>query len=508
MPRYKPYPQDQIIMVPVSLQEQLEPGTLEYTIHELVEEHIDLSIFQARYQNDHAGAKAINPKVLLKVILFAYARSMVTSRKIERACRENILFMALSGGFHPDHSTIAHFVSSMQNEIEPIFCNILLVCEELDLLGGTHFSLDGLKLPSNASKEWSGSFQELKHKRDKLQEKLKQQIAQHIRQDAAPSEKKRRQRQKDRLARKVERLNAFLQENEPKMGKGSKEIQSNLTDNESAKMPSSHGVIQGYNAQALVDDKHQIILHAEAFSSQDHENLAPMLKAAQKNVVEIGKRPDYFEGKTLTADSNYFSHVNLAFCEEQRLNAYIPDVQFRQRDPRFADQQRFKDGLHPRQRITPKPITFSLSDFSFNEELHAYRCPHNKLLRRGARSQINRYRVYDIYRARPQDCAGCPMRSRCLAKPDARYRSLSVEVESRYPDLIDTMKLKIDSPSGREIYARRLAIVEPVFANIRVHKRLDRFTLRKKRKIDIQWKLFALVHNIGKILHYGSKLSS
>lgn len=503
MPRYKPYPHDQIVMIPVSLQEQLEPGTLEYTIHELVEEHIDLSIFEARYQNDHMGAKAINPKLLLKVILFAYARGMVSSRKIERACRENILFMALSGGYHPDHSTIAHFVSSMQNEIEPIFCNILLVCDELDLLGGTHFSLDGLKLPSNASKEWSGSFQELKHKRDKLLEKLKQQIAQHIRQDAAPSEKKRRQRQRDRLARKVERLNAFLQENEPKLGKSSKEIQSNLTDNESAKMPSSHGVIQGYNAQALVDDKHQIILHAETFSSQDHENLAPMMKAAQKNVAEIGKHPDYFAGKTLTADSNYFSHANLAFCEEHRLNAYIPDIQFRSRDPRFANQQRFKEGLHPRQRITPKPKTFSLSDFSFNEELHAYCCPRGKLLKRGARSQVNRFRVYDIYRARPQDCAPCPIRSRCLTKPDAKYRSLSVEVHSHHSDLIDAMKLKIDSPSGRQIYARRLAIVEPVFANIRIHKRLDRFTLRKKRKIDIQWKLFALVHNIGKILHYG-----
>lgn len=503
MARYKPYSHDQVVMIPVSLKDQLELGTLEGTIHELVEEHIDMSIFEARYQNDQTGAKAIDPKVLLKVVLFAYARGLVSSRKIERACRENVVFMALSGGHHPDHSTIAHFVSSMQNEIEPIFCNILLVCEDLDLLGGTHFSLDGVKLPSNASKEWSGSFQELKHKRDKLQEKLKQQIAQHIRQDAAPAEKKHRKRQRDRLARKVERLNAFLEENEPKIGSASKEIQSNLTDNESAKMPSSHGIIQGYNAQALVDDKHQVILHAEVFSTQDHENLSPMITGAQKNVVDIGKRPDYFQGKTLTADSNYFCHNNLAFCDEQRLDAYIPDVQFRSRDPHFVDQQRFRDGLHPRQRITPKTKTFSLSDFTFDKELLAYQCPQGKFLMRGARSQRNRYRVYDIYRARPQDCAACPLRSSCLSKPDVKYRSLSIEVKSPSPNLIERMKAKIDDPHGREIYARRLAIVEPVFANIRVHKRLDHFTLRKKRKVDIQWKLFALVHNIGKILHYG-----
>lgn len=504
MARYKPYSQEQIVMVPVLLQQQLEPGTLEHTIHELVEKHIDMSVFEARYQNDRTGAKAIDPKVLLKVILFAYSRGMISSRQIERACCENILFMALSGGYQPDHSTIAHFVSSMQNEVESVFCNILLVCDELGLLGGTHFSLDGVKLPSNASKEWSGSFSELSNKRDKLQEKLKRVLAQHIHQDRSlPSQKKRHQQQKQRLLHQVERLNAFLNEQDPKIGKSFKEIQSNVTDNQSAKMPSSHGVIQGYNAQALVDDRHQVILHAEAFNSQDHENLVPMLTNAQKNVMDIGKRPDYFVGKTLTADSNYFSHANLVFCHEQRLDAYIPDIHFRIRDPRFADQQRFKDGIHSRKRTPPRTKTYTFSDFTFDNVNQGYRCPQGKLLKRGARSQPNRYRVYDVYRARPQDCAHCPVRANCLSKSNAPRRFLSVEVESQRPNLIESMKARIDGPLGRAIYARRLAIVEPVFANIRVHKRLDHFTLRSKAKVDVQWKLFTLVHNIGKILHYG-----
>ena len=195
MAKYKSYNYDQLVMIPILLENQLEPGTLEYTINELVEKNIDLSVFEGRYRNDDTGATAINPKVLLKVILFAYSRGMISSRQIERACGENILFMALSCGYtctapnavrckcRPDHSTIAHFVSSMQKEIESIFSNILLVCAELDLLGGTHFSLDGVKLPSNASKEWSGTFKELKRKRDKLQDKLRQVLAEHIRAD-------------------------------------------------------------------------------------------------------------------------------------------------------------------------------------------------------------------------------------------------------------------------------------------------------------------------------------
>ena len=256
MARFKPYKYDQMVMVPVSFQNQLEPGTFEHTINELVEHHIDLSVFEGRYQNDNTGARAIHPKLLLKVILFAYSRGIISSRQIERACGENIVFMALSGGCRPDHSTLVHFVSSMRKEIESVFGNILLVCDEMDLLGGTHFSLDGVKLPSNASKEWSGTFKELKKKRKKLRVKLQQVIHEHIRQDRlSKTETEQHEQQAQRLLQQVERLNKFLQEEQPKAGKAQEEIQSNVTDNQSAKMPTSHGVIQGYNAQALVDDK-------------------------------------------------------------------------------------------------------------------------------------------------------------------------------------------------------------------------------------------------------------
>ena len=504
MARYKPYKYDQMVMVPISLPHQLEPGTLEYTIHELVEHHIDLSVFEARYQNDSTGARAIHPKLLLKVILFAYSRGMISSRQIERACGENILFMALSSGYRPDHSTIAHFISSMQKEIESIFGNILLVCAELDLLGGTHFSLDGLKLPSNASKEWSGTFKELKKKRDKLRAKLQEVITAHIHEDGlSSSETERHQQQEKRLLHQVERLNEFLQEQKPKVGKGREEIQSNVTDNQSAKMPTSHGVIQGYNAQAWVDGKHQVIVQAEAFGNQDHENLAPMLAGAKKNMQGIGKDPDYFKGRQLSADSNYYSHANLAFCQAESLDAYIPDMQFRKRDQRFMEQQRFKNGIHPRRRSVTKEKTFTAADFVFDDSQQVYLCPQGKVLKRGARSQRNRYRVYDVYRARQEDCANCRVRSQCLNKPDTPRRNLSVEVESQQPSLIEQMKTKIDTPQGKQIYARRLAIVEPVFANLRVQKHLDHFTLRSKAKVDVQWKLFALVHNIGKIHHYG-----
>lgn len=286
------------------------------------------------------------------------------------------------------------------------------------------------------------------------------------------------------------------------MGSDGQEIQSNVIDNESVKMPSSHGVVQGYNAQALVDSKHQVILAAEAFSSQDHENLAPMLAGAKKNLAEMGKDETYFQGKQLTADSNYHSFNSLTLCKHEKIDAYIPDIQFRKRDPRFADQLRFQDGLHGRQRPGPKSQLFSVSDFSFDATKQVYFCPHGKELTCHAHNQINRYRTYDVYQARVQDCAACPLRSRCLSKSTASRRYLSVQVGTQ-PNLIDAMKAKIDTQQGKRIYARRLGIVEPVFANICVQKRMNRFTLRSKQKVDVQWRLFALVHNIGKIHTFG-----
>ena len=504
MAKFKPYNYDQLVMLPISLEDQLEPGTLEYTINTLVEKHIDLSVFEGRYQNDETGATAFNPKVLLKVILFAYSRGMISSRPIERACGENIIFMALSCGYRPDHSTIAQFVSSMQKEIESIFSNILLVCAELGLLGGTHFSLDGVKLPSNASKEWSGTFKELEHKRDKLQTRLQQVLSEHIHTDSLPGhELERRHKQEQRLRHQVERLNRFLQEEKPRIGKNGDEIQSNVIDNQSAKMPSSHGVIQGYNAQALVDEKHQVIVHAEAFSTQDHENLAPVLAGAKENMQAIGEQENYFEGKPFSADSNYRSYDSLDLCKAEGLDAYIPDIQFRKRDERFAEQDRFKDGIHPRKRQASKTRKFTAADFTFDESKQTYLCPQGKEMVCKARNQRNRYRLYDIYHARQEDCVRCPLRPQCLSKPDTPFRYLSVRVDEQTPNLIDEMKAKIDTPEGKKIYARRLAIVEPVFANIRAQKRLDRFTLRTKAKVDVQWRLFALVHNIGKIHNYG-----
>jgi len=206
MPRFKQYNYAQEMMIPVNLEHQLVPGSLEFAIHYLVDNEIDLSGFEERFKNDMEGRPAYDPRILLKVVLFGYSRGVVHSRKLERACRENVLFMAMACGQTPDHSTIAHFVSSMQDLILTVFRDILLVCEKEGLLGGTSFSLDGLKLPSDASKQMSGTFSELEHKKKKLearvQKLLKKQIEKDRKDNTIGSDRKNHEKQIHRLKRR------------------------------------------------------------------------------------------------------------------------------------------------------------------------------------------------------------------------------------------------------------------------------------------------------------------
>ena len=233
MAKYKYYDYSQSVLIPVSLEEQLMPGTLEFAIHTLVETRIDTSIFEARYINDETGRLAYNPKIFLKVVLLGYSRGLISSRQVERACRENVTFMALSCGEHPDHSTIAGFVSSMEEEIKPIFRDVLLVCEEDGLLGGTFFALDGCKLASNASKEWSGTIGDLRRKKERIEKKVKQLVEEQVmidrREEEDVAERRfcggvERGRQIERLRKKADRLERCLKKNRSKIGRRQRSI--------------------------------------------------------------------------------------------------------------------------------------------------------------------------------------------------------------------------------------------------------------------------------------------
>jgi transposase len=500
MARHKAYDYGQTTMIAVDLEKQLISGSIEYVIHKLVEERIDMRLFERKIKNDKTGRPAYDPKILLKIVLLAYTRGIISSRKIEEACRENVMFMALSCMQYPDHSTIAHFVSGMEKEIMPLFRDILLVCDELELLGETSFALDGLKLPSNASKHLSGTHAELKRKKEKLEKRItkylrkKQLTDKRTKEKESKADDQRAHQKINKLRKTVEKIDRFLVENEPKIGKQGKEVKSNITDKDSCKMSTSDGVLQGYNGQALVDEKHQIIIHPEAFGSgQDYSHVSPMIDGAKNNIKAIGKKESYFEEKTFTADANYHSSENLEKCEKEKLDAYIPDVDFRKRDKRFVTQKKYKDELIER---------YELEDYTYDSQKDLYICPERKELRRQSSKSIKN--GYNQYAAKESDCMGCNQKCTCIRMPHGKRKHLTIPVKLQEESISKRMRDKIDTEEGRAKYEKRMGIVEPVFGNIKARKKLNYFTLRTKIKVNIQWTLYSMVHNVEKIANYGT----
>jgi transposase len=508
MARYKPYDYRQTKMLPVRFEEQILPGTFEYTLNRLIDESVDLSVFEARYRNDDGGAPAYDPAVLLKIILFAYSRGITSSRQIERLCRENVLFMAISADSQPHFTTIAHFIATLDREIATIFRDVLLVCDEAGLIGKEMFAVDGVKLPSNASKEWSGSQKEYSKKIEKMERAVRHLTQRHRREDASGEDaalEEARAKQQATLEKAIKKVRGFLQGHEDKVGKSGRVKQSNITDNESAKMLSSKGVIQGYTAVAMVDGKFQIVVHAQAHGEgQEHGLLIPMIKGARKQF-----RSDPFKAAAVLADAGYCTEENAKYLSEEHIDGYLADPMFRKRDPRFVDAARHKPTRADEPFAKPKrEIPFRPRDFQIAADRTHAICPAGKrLYRNGCHCDLNGYEAIR-FRGNKGDCRECALRARCLRYPDKTVERQVALFVGRTKGKSETysakMKRKIDSDLGRHRYGHRLGIVEPVFANIRSTHRLNRFSHRGRRKVTTQWQLFCLVHNIGKVQRYAT----
>lgn len=275
MAKYKDYSYDQGVFLPVFFDKQILPGTFEYCLNYLVDNKIDLTVFDDRYKNDETGAPAYDPRILLKIILFAYSRGITSSRKIAQCCEENIIFMALSAHTRPHFTTIADFISNQDEEASTLFNEVILICDAMGLIGREMFAVDGCKLPSNASKEWSGT------KADFQKKAIERIIEKHRQIDDI--EEKNNIIETDTkyiatLEKQVEKIREWTDKNEDRIGSMGKPVKSNITDNESAKMKTSKGMVQGYNGVAMVDDKHQVVVGAEAFGKGPEQDLLkPMI---------------------------------------------------------------------------------------------------------------------------------------------------------------------------------------------------------------------------------------
>nr|WP_243760664.1 IS1182 family transposase [Aestuariicella hydrocarbonica] len=503
-------------MVVINFEEQLQPNTFEFTLHQLIDNHIDLSAFYDKYNNDTGGRSAYDPAILLKIILFAYSKGITSSREIQWQCEHNIIFKALSCDSVPHFTSIANFVSSYPDAIESVFEQVLLVCEQQGLLGNELLAIDGCKISSNAAKEHSGTLSELEQKRDKLSKKIRYCLKEHKKLDGRKPNDRERKKQLEKASKTLEkefnRINDFLKTATPRMGQGQKpkEVKSNITDNESAKMTTSKGTIQGYNGVATVDKKHQIIVDAQAFGEgQEHHTLKPVLDSVQKRYQKTGIHPDILKSKLIvTADTGFSNGTNNEYLKEQGINAYIPDNQFRSRD-KFFGKQKQKYGKRHRDTVKGIKPVIPASEFDFNLKKKTCICPAGNEMWLKHECSQGPGRIQLHFEGKLTDCRHCQFKDECMRNPssadtrEGHGRQVS-KTFSIHTNATDWMKRRVDSKQGKAIYGHRMSVVEPVFANIGSQKKLNRFSLRGKKKVQGQWQLYCLVHNIEKIANYGT----
>jgi transposase len=518
MPNFIPYDYNQDLMIVINFQDQLQPGTFEHAINYLVENKLDLSVYFSAYKNDDNGRPAYDPAILLKIILFAYSKGITSSREIEWCCRTNIIFKALSCDTVPHYTTIASFISGHPQSIESIFEQILFTCDEQGLLGHELFAIDGCKMSSNASKEWSGTIKELEQKRDKIKRLIKY----HIDEDKKlsknePLEESRIKRAKqaaETLTVAHNKIKKFLKAAKPRMGKGKqkKEVKSNITDNESAKMTTSKGTIQGYNGVASVDKKHQIIIDAQAFGEgQEHHTLQPVLETIKERYQRLGFSENiYHDGMVTTADTGFANEANNQYLHENNINGFIPDNRFRSRDPKFA-QQKSKYGKRSDYKKAQTISVIPSSEFNLDPKNKSCICPAGEAmwLKSEGIDKRGNYKIF--FEGRLTKCRQCSLKRKCMTHPEAadsrkgHGRQVSFILENkRAANFTDWMKHRVDSDKGKLIYSHRMSVVEPVFGNIGSNKGLNKFSLRGKTKVQNQFKLFCIIHNIEKIKNYGN----
>ena len=215
------------------------------------------------------------------------------------------------------------------------------------------------------------------------------------------------------------------------------------------------------------------------------------------------------QDSVITADAGYHSEANLKALAESNIEALIADNGMRKRDERFADQakhQAMPDPLWDKIPSGKKARLFGPKDFHYDEEGKVCICPAGEFLYQNGSAVVIQGKEAVKFTGANRVCGPCPLRDQCLRHPDRTPARQVVFFtgRTRKPEShTERMKRRLDSDEGRCRFGQRFATVEPVFGNIRHNKGLNRFPLRGRHKVDTQWKLYCLVHNIEKLAHRG-----
>lgn len=472
------------LLFPSAIGDYLSRDHLAWIIDEVVEQ-LDLKCLYKKVPS--VGNPSYHPKMMLKIVFYGYATSNFSSRKIAKGLETDVAFIFLSGMQKPDFRTISDFRKNNTGEISHLFVQIVRLCNQLGLVGLGHISLDSTVIKANAYRERTYDREKLILEEQAIEKKIKELLdsAQAIddEEDRAFGVNARGDELPKELRSQEKRLEK-IGEAKAKLEKESlKEI--NLTDTDVKFQRQEGNLIRpGYRAEAVVDEKEQIIISCDVVNkANDVDRLIPLIEQTANNLPESSTH----ESIVLTADSGYNSMENLKeLASRKNIDAYIPD-------PKYQTAQNGK--------TTPEDSPFYKDRFIYNPRKDVYLCPnHKELYFSHRKKEQGEHGAYaSIYRCR--ECRTCQYFGKCTKTPHGREIRIYDNTSQIYK-----MRSKLNTADGKRIYGRRKAIVEPVFGNIKHNLGFRQFLLRGLKKVKAEFTLIAIVHNIQKIAKFLRKL--
>lgn len=409
------------------------------------------------------GNAEYDPRSMLKLLVYGYSYGVKSSRKLERECYHNIAFIWLMGGLKPDHKTIAEFRRRNKKALKKVLRHCAQVCIKLELIAGNVLFVDGTKIRANAGRNRTHDRTYYEKLLVNLDSRIEQLLADCETADQSEEgtssyvtmdkELAKNQILKERIKGA---LNSFT---------SSDRKQVNQTDPDCAMMHSVQGSHAGYNVQSVVDDKHGLIVQAEAVSdANDARQFARQIDQANE-LLEV-------PCKVACADAGYTDTVELEKIDQQEIKVIVPSQ---------------------RQALHEEEGPFSKSHFTYDKEQDCYICPEGHRLlysftnkRKGKRQ----YRMED-----KKLCHRCRHYGQCTKS--ARGRNI---IRLRNEDVKIKLEAQYKEESSQKIYARRKTRVEHPFGHIKRNLKTDAFLLRGRDGVQAETSILATCFNVARMI--------
>lgn len=489
------YIRDQDWLLPPSLGELIPVDHPVRFVAELVD-LLDLRELGIRAEPAREGRPSYPAKMLLACWIYGFMSRVRSTHRIERACHENIPFMWLSGQLKPDHVTLSRFYKANRRAMRPLFKRTVRLAIEVDLVDFSLQAVDGTKV-AGVSRESLKSREQI----GRLLQAAEEQIAAMEKgQDREPAEEclpsaclrppaksgKKLQRARERsqrLRRALETIDAQGGDREDTQAEGNprkaQKAVVSVSDPEAVLMKGQHGYVVGYNGQAVVDSKAQVIVASDAVAdASDVQHLVPMVDEVE---AMAGR-----QAEALAADAGFHSASNLQTLADKSVDIYMPDPQAKRKD-------------------SPDRWPYHKEHFIYHAATDTYTCLRGKRLtfcrverRRDRHGQ--EVRIYQCH-----DCEGCPAWDPGGRGHTRNKKGRTIKV-SGHEEHLRQHREKMKTDEAREIGKKRSGIVEPVFAVIKQHMGLTRFwlchvydLLRGLDNVRAEWRFVCAAYNLRKI---------